>query len=126
MELMDKLNNLLPVLTEQRRLHWLGEVAMGIAKDFIDKFKRGAKEHRGDLGAVTYDQLLKELYQEQLDSLAYLAEIKRRSESMLGIHHADLSHLYSIAFKGIDPQNDTDVKLMHRIEELLKSNQPKS
>lgn len=57
---------------------WLATVTRGIQQDMSAKFLNGQKEHGSDLGAVPMDTLLKELYMEQLDSLMYLAEIKRR------------------------------------------------
>ena len=107
-------------MTTVGRQEWLRKAAHGIAIDFEAKYEAGAREHQGDLGDVPMDTLLKELYQEQLDSLAYLAEIKRRLDGngMVVIPTTSLHWLFRLATTEVEMSKD-DHSFLTSIEDIL-------
>ena len=114
----------LTVLSLALRDQWLKRTAAGIATDFEAKYRAGQCEHSGDLGAIEFDQLVRELYQEQLDSLAYLAEIKRRTDvGLILISRPQLTQLFSIALtyhQQSGGHNEIDARLLQQVDNVLR------
>lgn len=65
-------------LSTGARSEWLGAEGRRLQKAWIAKYLTGAIEHHGDLGEVSLLDLLKEMEQEHLDALSYIAELRRR------------------------------------------------
>lgn len=66
-----------PMLPEDREA-WLIKQGCIIKQAFLDKYRAGQVEHKGDLGEISAMQLLNEMEAEALDQLAYVRELKRR------------------------------------------------
>lgn len=65
-------------MTPVGRAEWLHAFGYDLLSAFILKFRAGQKEHQGDLGEVPSLQLLDEIWNEQLDQISYIGELKRR------------------------------------------------
>lgn len=72
------LNSAKQPLGSAARQAWLLSVASDQKSAFIAKFVAGEIEHQGDIGDVPFEHLLAEVQQEALDTLAYVAELRRR------------------------------------------------
>lgn len=60
------------------RSDWLEAHAQRVASRSHAKFTLGMLEHGGDIGSQTVGYLLDQLEDEAIDTLAYIAELKRR------------------------------------------------
>ena len=60
------------------RSKWMYETAGRVGQEWIRKYQKGQHEHKTDLGELTVAKLLDELEAEALDTLSYVAEIRRR------------------------------------------------
>lgn len=69
------------------RARWLAEVTNQLERDFHTKYLRGQEEHGGDIGNVDLSTLFDQLYQEHLDAIAYINEIRRRLKSPQFVKH---------------------------------------
>lgn len=102
-------------LNSTERNQWLIDIADDLRCDFVNKYVRGAKEHQGDLGGITFTALLQEAKNETLDQMAYLAEINRRIEAMastIAAHRIQTHELIKIIAKLMDGHAPTDDQQM--------------
>jgi len=67
----------LPMLPDDRE-RWIHDESLRIGHAFSVKYRKGAIEHKSDLGDASLIRILNEMEQEALDQLAYVAELKRR------------------------------------------------
>lgn len=68
-------------LSSVRRYPWLNDNINRVATKSFAKFMSGACEHRCDIGAQTVEYLLNQIEDEAIDTLMYVAELRRRIKS---------------------------------------------
>lgn len=112
-------------MTEAGRQDWLRFFAADLASAFQHKYLKGQREHDGDLGHVTTGLLLDEIFQEQLDQIAYLAELRRRlltDGSLRFVPHDMLVELYSLAWsvKGHRDLTKQEQSTLDRVAAIVK------
>lgn len=60
------------------RLAWLDDIARRYSGRLRSKFTKGMIEHKGDIGEHDIRYLIDAIEEEALDTLAYVAELRRR------------------------------------------------